>query len=216
MSELLRELRRSSKRYTLPVSGLVFSGWKDYDRPVLTQTLALEDKVFYLRKRLELIAFNSLDQIYLRSSPRHDVVNGPDMSFFFIGATICCCCIEALGGFVTGTERPNQKNFDAFLASYMTKWHGKTLAGVDVPRWLWHNLRNGLAHGLVIQEGGLDDLKDQRVKDVAPGKIVVHAELLYADLKQGAERFFSDLMSGGDPPLNRRFEARFHDIFQVF
>jgi len=73
-----------TKRYQLPESDLGFSGWKDYDRIILSGNLSLVDKVTYLEKRLELVFFNSFDRVYLNTAPQHVAVNGSNMSFFII------------------------------------------------------------------------------------------------------------------------------------
>src|SRR5688572_2839024 len=102
-----QEKPKDTPRYRFPICGKGYSGWKDYDQPVLEGALCLEDQLAYLKSRLDLICFNSLDRVYLRSSSHHSAVNGPEMSFFILGTTAICCAVEALGGFVLNNHRSN-------------------------------------------------------------------------------------------------------------
>ncbi len=209
--------RLRTGRYVLPMSQKRVSGWKDYDRAILEKGLVLRDRVYYLRKRLDLTFFNSLDCVYVKTAPRHYAVNGPDMSFFLLGTSMICCCIEALGAFVTGatsTNRiQNKAKFKAFMTAYMPQWQAN---GTDVPDWMYENLRNSLAHGFWIKDGGMEDLGKQRLRLVPPQGILVHAELLYSDLKEAVERYFAELESGTNAGLVTNFENRFKNIYETF
>lgn len=221
MNQVLNKLKQATPRYEFPVSKQKFSGWKDYDKSVLKSNLCLKDKAEYLRCRLDLVVFNSLNQVYLRSAPRHNAVNGSDMSFFFVGTTIICCCIEALGGFILGggnDDKPgiNDKRFKAFLSKYMSAWNVNGPKGTNVSKWLWKNLRNGLAHGLIIENGGLEDLGTDRFQDNGGGNLWVHAEFLYSDLIDATKKYFSDLLSGNDQTLIISFNSRFKKLFETF
>ena len=70
-----QEKPKDTPRYRFPICGKGYSGWKDYDQPVLEGALCLEDQLAYLKSRLDLICFNSLDRVYLRSSSHHSAVN---------------------------------------------------------------------------------------------------------------------------------------------
>lgn len=207
---------KDEPRYRFPVCGKGYSGWKDYDRPVLEGDLCLEDRLAYLRSRLDLICFNSLDRVYLRSSSHHSAVNGPEMSFFILGTTVICCAVEALGGFVLNNHRSNGVKFRAFLDKYMPEWSASLSNGSTVRDWLWDNLRNGLAHGFVIKNGGMEDLKMARFQEQAPGKVLIHAEMLYQDLKVGKDRYIAEVAGKSDIPLTKNFEKHFQEVFQTF
>lgn len=210
-------LKQTTARFTLPISKLGVGGWKDYDESVLKRTdLTIEDKVAYLRCRLKMVVFDPLDNVFLRSAPHHSAVNGPAMSFFFVGSTIICCCIEALGGFVLAQHRGNGMRFNAFIKGFMKDWAFTSPKGVDVTDWLWKNLRNGLAHGLIIGEGGMEDLGHERFRDQGKGKLHVHTEILYRDLKLGVETFFTNVTQTPKGILAKNFEKHFKDVFQKF
>lgn len=215
--QFTNNLKQTTARFLLPKSGFRVGGWKDYDEQVLKREgLPLTDKVEYLRFRLRMVIFDPLDNVFLNSAPHHSVVNGPGMSFFFIGTTIICCCIESLGGFILARGGGSRKRFKEFLEKYLPDWAVHSPAGVYVPDWLWENLRNALAHSLLIDNGGLENLGTFRFRDKGQKKLEVHAELLYTDLKNAVEVFFADILRDPNSDVARNFEKHFKEKFQTF
>jgi hypothetical protein len=68
-------------RLKLPSTKQSCSGWKDADFPILSSTnppLPIEDKILYFQKRMDLIFFHSMDQVFLKRAPAHYAINGPE------------------------------------------------------------------------------------------------------------------------------------------
>ena len=69
---------------------------------------------------------------------------------------------------------------------------------------------------MIIREGGLENLKEFRFRHVGDSRIEVHAEILYKDLKHGAENYFNDLTSKSNSLLIERYEKLFKKAYQTF
>ncbi len=123
--------------FRLPDSKKRCSGWIDYDKKILNGRLSLRDKVYYFKKRFELVFFRSMDRIFLESAPYHRAVNNRNMSFSLLGTTLLCCAIEALGSYVLGGSGRNRERFKIFLRDYLPDWYGTAPLGTVIHEWMW-------------------------------------------------------------------------------
>lgn len=131
--------------------------------------------------------------------------------------------IEALGSFITVPEpRPGQngRNFKQFLKDYMPMWNFRvsetSLCSPDeMINILWKHFRNGIAHGFIIENGGLNFLADERPQGyfvTTSGYLQVGPRRFIKDFNDGLKRYFQDVRDnvGGKRTL---FLTRFNSIY---
>jgi hypothetical protein len=200
-------------RLPAPINTLNFGGqemslFKGYVDKSLLKALSFDDKITYLRARAILIFLDPLEEIlYLEKE------NALAKFHLLNLMTIICCAIEGLGHYLTGkvgfrTARPA---FEKFVKEFMNPDFQKVHNGKTYSRILWEYFRNGLAHGFVIEKGGIErKLSGYFNVDPKIG-LEIDVDLFVSDFKKGFEDFFKKLQSEGD---NSGLGNNFKKIFQ--
>jgi len=128
--------------------------------------------------------------------------------------------IEALGSFITLQNSTKRDNFTKYITDYMPGWD-ITIAGTtlyssnNMIEILWKHFRNGIAHGLIIENGGLDFTAD----DDPNGYIITSNNYLQigprkfiANFDNSLSNYFNDISNnvGGKRTLFlRRFNSNY-------
>jgi len=192
------------------------TGWVDYDRPFLP-ALGRTGRIDYFETRTRLVALNPLHRILQREILPRDAAGNriEDSSALLIFGIAICCSIEALGKFVNGGARGNQRRFEAFLHSYMNPgFQTEELAGNTYGEMLWRYFRNGLAHGFAVCHGGYEGNADEPYFRPRDGVLTINPASLLEDLCCGFDRYLGDLRSASDADqLYQKFNAVFTSVF---
>ena len=115
--------------------------------------------------------------------------------------------------FVNNNQKENRNNFHKFLSKYMSEWDQKVkisgrlyrdpktgkviiLKSKEKKLWkiLWFDFRNCLAHGLKIENGGVENKKMEVPYEIINGLVQINPIRFYSDLKMGIERYFDDIL----------------------
>ena len=126
--------------------------------------------------------------------------------------------METFGAFmrpryVNNNQKENRNNFHKFLSKYMSEWDQKVkisgrlyrdpktgkviiLKSKEKKLWkiLWFDFRNCLAHGLKIENGGVENKKMEVPYEIINGLVQINPIRFYSDLKMGIERYFDDIL----------------------
>lgn len=201
-----------------------FTLFYDYDQlrdRKLTQ-LTDDGQVEWFRLRMECVFLEPLRRIFDRESVAHRELNsspeddGPSRTVMIAAFSILLNGIEALGSFLTSTRTSNRDNFYAFITNYMRNWDtivsGTSYQTDCLPEILWKHFRNGVAHGFVIEGGGIDYEADETRWLVRDRCLEIGPERFFDEFQTGVGAFIDDI---SNPKSNRRtrFMSRFREVY---
>jgi len=205
-------VEKSMKETHAIIDGMEFALLYDYDRPKL-HMLSDEGKIEWFRWRMMSLYLTPLGFIFDTSSDVFKMFNDDDMTrkmvpdFWAFNITAFSALLngmETFGAFMrprffNKNKKENQENFHRFLRRYMSEWDQevKISGSKEKKLWkiLWLYFRNCLAHGLRIQNGGLENKDDSIPFEVINGLVQVNPIRFYSDLKTGTERYFDDILN---------------------
>lgn len=197
-------VRRPPPGRRVKIEGLWFSLMRDIDQRNLRKLLP-HGRVTWLHERIKFTILNPIDHM-LPTSPKSDMWNERTYGLFLI-VTVICCAIEGMGSFLMPRYTRPGKKFDAFAHRYL-----RIPKPVTTIPWLWHGVRNALAHSLCIIEGGLNGPKQPYIKRSKDGPLM-DVWKFYADFKRGVDSYFRDLShSKLTDPIFVCFQNRFQRI----
>ena len=182
--------------------------FKGYVDKSLLKALNFGDKIIFLKARAILIFLDPLEEIlYLE---RENAL----AKFHLLNVmTIVCCAIEGFGHYLTGevgmgTATPA---FKKFVKTFMNADFQKVYDGETYSDILWKYFRNGLAHGFVIEKGGIErKLPGYFNVDPQIG-LEIDIDYFVSDFKKAFEAFFGKLQTEGD---NSKLGNNFKKVFQ--
>ncbi len=214
------------------LGGNDFTLFYDYDelREGKLYSLNDDEQIEWFRLRMTMVFLEPLRRVFDRGSAAyremnsgpHDMDGSPVRTFTLAAFSVLLNGIEALGSFlprITNVSGPNFSCFKAFVQEYMKDWDtritGDTLYGTrDMPEILWKHFRNGIAHGFVIEGGGVEGNPSPKWKVHEPerGKLLeINYEKFFADFQSGVMRFFNDIQAPGDK--RSQFLQRFRSVY---
>lgn len=194
-----------------------FTLYVDYDRNKL-HLLSIDGKIEYLKRRLDLVYFKPLRQIFkLFRRQAESSKRRASLDFLLIWGVILIAGIEVLGHYLS-YKRSNKDCFRKFIENFMDDEWKKTPQNPPDSKtnkyweWLRDSFRNGLVHGFYVKRGGFEYLNrgllfEERSID-SNILLVVDPRRLWRDFNQGVKEFFkalSDHKSG----YRKTFETRF-------
>lgn len=193
---------------TVNLGGQEMSLFKGYVDKSLLEALSFNDKITYLKARAILIFLDPLEEIlYLEKE------NALAKFHLLNVMTIICCAIEGLGHYLTGKVGIGTAKtaFEKFVKDFMNPDFQKVHDGKTYSLILWEYFRNGLAHGFVIEKGGIER-KLSGYFNVNPQiGLEIDIDYFVSDFKKAFEDFFKKLQSEGD---NSKLGKHFKKVFQ--
>ncbi len=194
------------------------------DRRFLT-SMSDPGKVEWFRLRMGMVFLAPMARIFDTGSVAHrELMTNPDEMEPFRNVMIAAFSVvmngvEACGSFlrpVANQRRPGEKykNFRRFISSYMPEWDAD-IEGLDPPslvRHLWEHFRNGIAHGFVIDHGGIRIGFGNRW-EVRGDYVHIEPVMFFRDFQKGLEAMFTDV---GDVTSEAHglFLDRFKDVYK--
>lgn len=203
------------KRLPAPINKINFGGqemslFKGYVDKSLLKALNFGDKIIFLKARAILIFLDPLEEIlYLE---RENAL----AKFHLLNVmTIVCCAIEGFGHYLTGevgmgTATPA---FKKFVKTFMNADFQKVYDGETYSDILWKYFRNGLAHGFVIERGGIERYMHEYFNINPKIGLEIDIDKFVLDFKKAFGEFFEKLLSEGEnSELGNNFKKVFHKI----
>jgi hypothetical protein len=195
------------------IGGIDYTLYRDYDRGNFRH-LDLDGKVAYMRARVD-IALVQPCKVALTVADRVHVG--------LIVATIVCAGISAGSTFQHGrqaTRGQDRAYFATFVRDYMHPCLQGPLADPNDRRvmcwsdWMYYRLRNGLAHGFVIEFGGLDRVQNAYVGAGGRfGEPIMDLPTLVDDFDAGWNGMLDQILQDPASQLANNFAMRFLQIF---
>lgn len=200
-----------------------FTLFYDYDQLQDKNLSRLTDdgKIEWFRLRMECVFLEPLRRLFDIHSTAFRELNSDDQrpyTLFMIAAfSVLLNGIEALGSFlppVKSTKRENRDKFVAFIHTYMQRWDinvaGTRYQTNYLPDILWRHFRNGIAHGFVIEGGGIDYDADATQYLVAPsGDLEIGPLAFFRDFLSAVQTFLTDIHS----TYRASFLQRFREVY---
>jgi len=199
------------------IQGVDFELFYDYDRSKLNK---LDDNglIEWFRLRMDLVFLEPIKQIFDKDTPSdaYKALHTDDRTFVIAAFSVLLNGLEALGSFLTQKCASKKDNFYAFLRSYMQDWDKSdssvTCTSGYLPEILWKHYRNGIAHGFVIECGGLEYSADATKWQVNGGQVKIGPTAFFNDFLKGVSQFFDDVKDPSTPE-HATFLARFKEVY---
>jgi hypothetical protein len=145
-----------------------------------------------------------------------DISRSKNESSVLIYATCVCCAIEAIGKFILGGSGNKHDNFKAFASRMHPNLMSQRIGTKTYCDILWHDFRNGLAHGLAICHGGFEHQATYfSIKQVCGVNcLYIDPAHFNADFRRALAQYEKDLTAARTgSPLISSFEKVFNDVF---
>lgn len=193
--------------------GVDYSLLKDYDKGKYSH-LSFDEKVEYLRARVRFILTDPCRAIVANAVLKDGTPLG---NLGLILATAVCAGISAAGTYLKGQRAPrgqDEQYFTDFVRAYMDPLLQKQNSmSVTWAQWLYKEVRCGLAHAFVIENGGIEYEVQTYVADKPYGPEINPSNLL-EDFVRGWENYLGDVSKvGRGVGLGAFFEKRFDEVF---
>ncbi len=195
--------------------GVDYSLLKDYDKGKYSHLL-FDEKVEYLRARVQFILTEPCRAIVAKAALKDGTPLG---NLGLILATAICAGISAAGTYLKGQRAPSrqdQQYFTDFVCAYMDPvLQNPNSTRMTWAQWLYKEVRCGLAHAFVIENGGIEYEVQNYVADKPFGPEINPSNLL-EDFAKGWDKYLGDVSNAGrgvglGAPFERRFDKVFHD-----
>jgi hypothetical protein len=185
------------------------TGWADIDREELKK-LSIDEQIDWFEYRVRLVVVKPLALIL-----DTQITADPTSSALLIFGVSLCCAIEAMGKFLRGNVRHDER-FEAFISDYMSdELKTGEFGGVRYKDILRDHFRNGLAHGFTVCHGGFNGGRGGRYfepkQNGSEMSLLVNPVELFDDFVAGLDRYIKDLRAG-DPKL-AMFKTVFESVF---
>lgn len=193
--------------------GVKYTGLKDYDKGKFTH-LVFSEKVEYLRQRVRFILLRPCKAIVEKAAEKD---GHPLGDLGLVLATATCAGISAAGTYLSGQRAPRGQDeayFTNFIGTYMNPvLQGSNSLGLTWAQWIYREVRCGLAHAYVIENGGIEYEVQTYVEDKSYGPEINPGDLL-SDFARGWEKYLGDVEAAGKGAgLGSLFERRFDQVF---
>ncbi len=201
------------------IEGMEFTLFYDYDQLQDEKLSRLTDdgKIEWFRLRMDCVFLEPLRRLFDTRSTAFRELNSDDkrpFTLFAIAAfSVLLNGIEALGSFLpplNSGKRKKRDNFVAFIQAYMRRWDIKVLGTsyrtTYLPDILWRHFRNGIAHGFVIEGGGIDYDADATQYLVINGYLEIGPLAFFHDFLTAVQTFLADVQSTRRPAFLVRFQ----------
>ena len=172
-------------------------------------------KIQWFHLRMECVFLEPLRRLFDEQSKSFRDLNSDaeqPYTYFGIAAfSLMLNGVEALGSFLPplNMDGKNRDRFVAFVQAYMKPWDiriaGTSYATDYLPDILWTHFRNGIAHGFVIEGGGIDPDADATRCRVRGGHLQIGPNAFLTDFLGAVAAFFADIESSGRPSFLQRF-----------
>jgi hypothetical protein len=200
-----------------------FTLFYDYDQLQAGKLSRLTDsgRIEWFRLRMECVYLEPLRRLFDISSKAFRELNSdtqrPYTYFGIASFSILLNGVEALGSFLPPLNSGNGVNRDrfvGFIQAYMNPWditvEGTPYETNYLPDILWRHFRNGIAHGFVIEGGGIDpDADATRHLVVQSGHLEIGPNIFFGDFIRAAQAFSRDI----DLTYRPSFLQRFRDVY---
>lgn len=193
-------------------------GFPDYERDKL-KSLTYKQKVSYFEFRVKKIFIRPLQKIFNNQIINRQLQN-PNCAVMISIVSIMCNVVEAFGHFIIGKIGPYTSHlaFNAFIDKYMDQRLQNNVLNNKSFKWhLWEHFRNGLSHGFIIKQGGIEDQvqKYYETKDYCGIKqLEISHRYLFKDIEEGFYKYLKDLRNnskGSD--ISEKFATVFESLF---
>lgn len=203
-------------RNEIKLGGIKFPLFKDYlhRQNLATQLAALSfhEKLKYFEARVKLVILDPLGEI-LRLEK-----SGVTRKYHSLNLiTILSCAIDGLGSFLVPAGKTKKDCFEAFATGFMDRRFRNKICkstGTEYWKFMWDFFRNGMAHSVCIEKGGLERRMHRYFKDDPVAGLIIDVDLLVKDFRKGVRTLFKQLRTGGTSGVYaNRFEDRFNRVF---
>jgi hypothetical protein len=199
------------------IEGADFTLFYDYDQVQDGKLSALSDsgKIEWFRSRMDCVFLEPLRRLFDEGSKSFRDLNSDTerpYTYFGIAAfSLMLNGVEALGSFLPplNVDGKNRDRFVAFIQAYMKPWDthvaGTSYPTDYLPDILWTHFRNGIAHGFVIEHGGIDPDADATRYLLRGGYLEIGPNAFLADFLGAVAAFFTDIDSTRRASFLQRF-----------
>lgn len=203
-------------RSQIRLAGVTFPLFKDYlhrqDLAPQLAALPFDDKLKYLKARVTLAILDPLDEILSFEA------SGITRKYHLLNLiTVLSCAIDGLGSFLVPAGSSKKSCFKAFATGFMDhRFSNKICTSTQTPYWkfMWDFFRNGMAHTVCIEKGGLERRSHRYFKDDPLTGLIIDVDFLVRDFKRGVRELFRDLRTAGHAGVYANsFEDRFNRVF---
>jgi len=204
----VKRIRIGSHDYTL---------YGDYDRGYYHLLKSCEEKIIYMRARVERDLIKPC-RIALRFADCMHVHVG------LLVPTLVCSGISAASTFQNGQEAPKGRDrayFVGFVHRYMGAIFQDMANDPNHPKndtyadWLYRHVRCGLSHGFRLSWGRIEgrNLGAQILPHPASGEPQIDQHWLLEDFANGWMAYLTATSAGAGTDIADKFEARFDQLF---
>ncbi len=194
--------------------GINYSLLKDYDKGKYAH-LKFAEKVEYLRARVEFILIEPSRAIVAKAGLKDGTPLG---NLGLVLATGLCAGISAAGTYLKGRRAQKRGEDEGFFVDFIRTYMDPVLQsnnslGTTWATWIYKEVRCGLAHAFVIENGGIEYEVQGYVEEKPYGPEINPSRFL-EDFASGWQRYLGDVTKDGQGiGVGSLFEARFDQVF---
>jgi hypothetical protein len=196
------------------LSGIKFPLFKGYlHKEGLASQLAslpFEEKVDYFKARVKLVILDPLNEVVRLEK------QGITSKYHLLNiVTLLSCCIDGLGSFLVPASTSKRQCFEKFATEFMDQRFRNVCKSTGTEYWsfIWDYFRNGMAHSVCIEKGGIER-RCRYFKDDPVEGLIVNVDLLLKDFNRGIKKLIKKLQTDGPIGIyGNTFENRFKRVF---